>query len=82
MSKVATPLKSKHIQIELSCIDYELVGNNFGLLESSFLDQVNVIWPQGRIGLYYNEGNYVVLMPKCDGVYLVDAYAAISFMVK
>ena len=64
MIKIQTPSKVKTVTIELSPIDYQLVNNNFMLLERTFLDQVNIVWPGAKIPLYYNESNFITLMPK------------------
>ncbi len=52
--KVQTPSKLRSVEIELSPIDYQVVNNNFGLLERTFLDQVNIVWPGAQIPLFYN----------------------------
>jgi hypothetical protein len=56
-----------------------VVNNNFGLLERTFLDQVNIVWPGAQIPLFYNQSNFITLIPKVADLHLVDPYAAISF---
>lgn len=47
-----------------------------------FLDQVQVIWPQAKIVLFYDDHNFVTLIPKIHKVTKVDPYAAISFLIQ
>jgi hypothetical protein len=58
-----------------------VVNNNFGLLERTFLDQVNIVWPGAQIPLFYNQSNFITLIPKVMDLHLVDPYAAISFIM-
>jgi len=57
------------------------VNNNFHLLERSFLEQVNIVWPKAKIPLYYDDTHFITLNPVVDKIYSIDPYAAVSFSI-
>ena len=49
------------------------------LFQSIFLDQINIVWHDAKLPLFYDEGNenYVTLYPLVHKPCLIDPYAAI-----
>lgn len=59
------PSVSAALTTYVSCRDWKIINNRAVSLEEEFLNQIQLVWPNARLPLYYDPSNYVTLTIRC-----------------
>ena len=55
--------KMEHLVVRVSELDWKIVNQNQMKIAQSFLEQITIVWSGAAIPIYYDEHNFVTLVP-------------------